>query len=130
MYITKFLFLLNVLLLLFSFFVDHKKLKIATIFSFVANYNPDENAKGSTPNESFEVTAMNNNDKTFLEKAVADYNAMFKTNYALDNKGFQDYYYNLSKRVRDGDIDLLIVVGMFLTGFDAPKLNTLFVDKN
>ena len=62
--------------------------------------------------------------------AINDYNAMFKTNYGVDSKGFQNYYRNLSDRVKNQEVDLLIVVGMFLTGFDAPTLNTLFVDKN
>ena len=62
--------------------------------------------------------------------AIADYNAMFATNFSVDSNGFQNYYRDLAKRIKDQEIDLLIVVGMFLTGFDAPTLNTLFVDKN
>lgn len=73
---------------------------------------------------------MNSSAKEFLSSAVKDYNAMFKTNYGVENKEFQNYYRDLAKRVKDKEIDLLIVVGMFLTGFDAPTLNTLFVDKN
>ena len=73
---------------------------------------------------------MNSSAKEFLTMAINDYNAMFKTNYSVDSNGFQNYYRNLSDRVKNQEVDLLIVVGMFLTGFDAPTLNTLFVDKN
>src|SRR5690554_1890802 len=68
--------------------------------------------------------------KEFLTKAINDYNAMFKTSYSVESNKFQNYYRDLAKRVKDREVDLLIVVGMFLTGFDAPRLNTLFVDKN
>jgi type I restriction enzyme, R subunit len=68
--------------------------------------------------------------KEFLTKAINDYNAMFKMNCGIEGNGFQDYYRDLAKRVKNKEIDLIIVVGMFLTGFDAPTLNTLFVDKN
>ena len=103
-------------------------LKVATIFSFAANEEQD--AIGEIPDESFEVSAMNSSAKEFLSAAIADYNTAFKTNFGVDSKGFQNYYRDLAKRVKNQDIDLLIVVGMFLTGFDAPTLNTLFVDKN
>ncbi len=73
---------------------------------------------------------MNSSAKEFLSAAIADYNAYFKTNFSIDSNGFQNYYRDLAKRVKAKEIDLLIVVGMFLTGFDAPTLNTLFVDKN
>lgn len=105
---------------------SEKPLKIATIYSFAAN----EESKGEIPDENFEPTAMDSTAKEFLEKAINDYNTMFKTSFGLDSKGFQDYYKDLAKRVKNGEIDLIIVVGMFLTGFDAPTLNTLFVDKN
>ncbi|MFV2683557.1 type I restriction enzyme subunit R domain-containing protein, partial [Escherichia coli] len=68
--------------------------------------------------------------KEFLDAAIREYNSYFKTNFSTDSKGFQNYYRDLAQRVKNQDIDLLIVVGMFLTGFDAPTLNTLFVDKN
>jgi type I restriction enzyme R subunit len=68
--------------------------------------------------------------KEFLQTAINDYNALFKTTYGVDSYGFQNYYKDLAKRVKNKEIDLIIVVGMFLTGFDAPTLNTLFVDKN
>ncbi|USE37966.1 HsdR family type I site-specific deoxyribonuclease [Endozoicomonas sp. SCSIO W0465] len=107
---------------------SEKPLKIATIFSFAANEEQD--AVGDILDESFDVSAMNSSAKEFLSSAIADYNAFFKSNYSVDSKGFQSYYRDLAKRVKAKDIDLLIVVGMFLTGFDAPTLNTLFVDKN
>lgn len=107
---------------------ESKKLKVATIFSFAAN--EAQNAIGEIPDEGFEITAMDSSAKEFLSAAIDDYNAMFGMNYGVDSKGFQDYYRDLAKRVKNQDVDLLIVVGMFLTGFDAPRLNTLFVDKN
>ncbi len=107
---------------------NDKPLKIATIFSFAANEEQD--AVGDIPDESFEVSAMNSSAKEFLSAAIADYNAFFKTSFSVDSNGFQNYYRDLAKRVKAQEVDLLIVVGMFLTGFDAPALNTLFVDKN
>ncbi|WP_118878746.1 type I restriction endonuclease subunit R [Haemophilus haemolyticus] len=103
-------------------------LKIATIFSFAANEEQD--AIGDIIDESFEVEAMNSSAKEFLKSAIDDYNGYFATNYDVDGKSFQNYYRDLAKRVKNKEVDLLIVVGMFLTGFDAPTLNTLFVDKN
>ena len=105
-----------------------KPLKVATIFSFAANEEQD--AVGDIVDESFDVSAMNSSAKEFLSAAIADYNALFKTNFGVDGNGFQNYYRDLAKQVKAKEIDLLIVVGMFLTGFDAPTLNTLFVDKN
>lgn len=105
-----------------------RPLKIATIFSFAANEEQD--AVGDILDESFNVSAMNSSAKEFLSAAIDDYNAYFKTTYSVDSNGFQNYYRDLAKRVKAKEIDLLIVVGMFLTGFDAPTLNTLFVDKN
>ena len=116
-----------------------KPLKIATIFSFAAN--EEQETVGEIFDEGFDVSAMNSSAKEFLGAAICDYNALFKTNYGLDSKEFENYYRDLSKRVKGEDnkgvklkpedkVDLLIVVGMFLTGFDAPTLNTLFVDKN
>ena len=103
-------------------------LKIVTIFSFAANEEQD--AIGDIVDESFEVEAMNSSAKEFLKSAIDDYNNYFATNYDVDAKSFQNYYRDLAKRVKNKEVDLLIVVGMFLTGFDAPTLNTLFVDKN
>ncbi|MDN5094768.1 type I restriction endonuclease subunit R [Aliarcobacter butzleri] len=116
-----------------------RPLKVATIFSFVANEIQD--AIGDIEDETFEPSAMDSSAKEFLNSAINDYNTMFKTSYGVDSKEFQNYYRDLAKRVQGKDsngaslkpeekVDLLIVVGMFLTGFDAPTLNTLFVDKN
>ncbi len=105
-----------------------KPLRVATIFSFAANEEQD--AVGDIQDESFEVSALNSSAKEFLDAAIKDYNALFKTNFSVDSNGFQNYYRDLAKQVKAKEIDLLIVVGMFLTGFDAPTLNTLFVDKN
>ena len=105
-----------------------RPLRVATIFSFAANEEQD--AIGDIQDESFDVLAMNSSAKEFLSAAIADYNTLFKTNFSVDSNGFQNYYRDLAKQVKAKEIDLLIVVGMFLTGFDAPTLNTLFVDKN
>jgi type I restriction enzyme, R subunit len=105
-----------------------RPLRVATIFSFAAN--EEQEAIGDIQDESFDVSAMNSSAKEFLSAAIADYNALFKTNFSVDSNGFQNYYRDLAKQVKAKEIDLLIVVGMFLTGFDAPTLNTLFVDKN
>ena len=105
-----------------------KPLKIATIFSFAAN--EEQSAIGEIIDENFEPTAMDISAKEFLTNAINDYNAMFKTSFGVDSREFQNYYRDLAKRVKSKEIDLVIVVGMFLTGFDAPTLNTLFVDKN
>ena len=105
-----------------------KPLKIATIFSFAAN--EEQSSIGEIADENFEPTAMNTSAKEFLTAAINDYNAMFKTSYGVESREFQNYYRDLAKRVKSKEVDLLIVVGMFLTGFDAPTLNTLFADKN
>ena len=105
-----------------------KPLKVATIFSFAANEEQD--AVGDIEDEGFDVSALNKSAKEFLDSAIADYNGLFKTNFSVDSNGFQNYYRDLAKQVKAKEVDLLIVVGMFLTGFDAPTLNTLFVDKN
>lgn len=107
---------------------SEKPLKIATIFSFAANEG--QSAIGEIIDENFEPTAMDVSAKEFLTNAINDYNAMFKTSFGVDSREFQNYYRDLAKRVKSKEIDLVIVVGMFLTGFDAPTLNTLFVDKN
>lgn len=107
---------------------NEKQLKIATIFSFAPN--EEQNAIGDIREENFEPDAMESSAKEFLKKAIDDYNAMFKTNFGVNSQEFQNYYRDLAKRVKSQEIDLIIVVGMFLTGFDAPTLNTLFVDKN
>ena len=105
-----------------------KPLKVATIFSFAAN--EEQATMGEILDEGFDVSAMNTSAKEFLSEAIADYNVLFQTNFSVDSNGFQNYCRDLAKQVKAKEIDLLIVVGMFLTGFDAPTLNTLFVDKN
>ena len=105
-----------------------KPLKIATIFSFAPN--EEQSAVGEIIDETFEPSAMDSTAKEFLTSAINDYNTMFKSNFGVDSKEFQNYYRDLAIQVKNQKIDLLIVVGMFLTGFDAPTLNTLFVDKN
>lgn len=105
-----------------------RPLKIATIFSFAAN--EEQSAIGEIVDENFEPTAMDSSAKEFLSAAISNYNTMFKTSFGVESKEFQNYYRDLAKRVKSKEIDLIIVVGMFLTGFDAPTLNTLFVDKN
>lgn len=107
---------------------DDKKLKIATIFSYTPN--EEQLAYGSIIEEDFELSAMELSSKEFLDKAISDYNHMFQTSFSTESKLFQNYYKDLSQRMKNKEIDLLIVVGMFLTGFDAPAMNTLFVDKN
>ena len=107
---------------------NERPLRIATIFSFAAN--EEQSAVGEIIDETFEPSAMDSSAKEFLTWAISEYNMIFKTNYGVDSKEFQNYYRDLANRVRKQEVDLLIVVGMFLTGFDAPTLNTLFVDKN
>lgn len=106
----------------------YKPLRVATIFSFAAN--EEQNAIGEISDETFDTSAMDSSAKEFLDAAIREYNSYFKTNFSTDSNGFQNYYRDLALRVKNQDVDLLIVVGMFLTGFDAPTLNTLFVDKN
>lgn len=107
---------------------SNNPLKIATIFSF--SPNEEQSAVGDIREENFEPSAMDSSAKEFLAKAIQDYNLLFKTNFGVESKEFQNYYRDLAKRVKTQEVDLIIVVGMFLTGFDAPRLNTLFVDKN
>ena len=106
---------------------SEKPLKIATIFSFAPN--EEQNAIDDISEENFDPSAMNQSAKEFLARAIDDYNKMFNTTFGIDSKEFQNYYRDLAKKVKNKEVDLLIVVGMFLTGFDAPTLNTLFVDK-
>lgn len=107
---------------------EDKKLKVASIFSFQAN--EEQASIGEIADENFNPSAMNSSAKEFLDRIIADYNKSFGTNYSTEAGEFQNYYKDLSRRVKEKEVDLLIVVGMFLTGFDAPTLNTLFVDKN
>lgn len=105
----------------------HRDLTIATIFSFAPN---EDSPDGILEDESFDTEGLDQSSRDFLEMAIDDYNKQFKTNYDTSSKGFQDYYKDLSNRMKKREVDLLIVVNMFLTGFDATTLNTLWVDKN
>lgn len=106
-----------------------RPLKIATIFSYAAN--EEQAAIGEIDDETFSPSDLADiSSKEFLSGAISDYNRLFQTNFSINGNEFQNYYRDLAKRVKSGEVDLLIVVGMFLTGFDAPTLNTLFVDKN
>lgn len=107
---------------------EAKKIKIATIFSY--SPNEDDGGYGNIEDEGFEPSALDQTSKEFLDKVIYEYNRDFKTNFSASGGEFQNYYKDLSKRVKAKQVDLLIVVGMFLTGFDAPTLNTLYVDKN
>ena len=105
-----------------------RKLKVAVIYSYGAN---EEEADGILDEENSEDTsALDQNSRDFLDAAIADYNGMFHTNYSTDGDKFQNYYKDVSLRMKNKELDLLIVVNMFLTGFDATTLNTLWVDKN
>ena len=120
-------------------------LRIATIFSFAPN--EEQGAKGDIVDETFNPTEMDASAKEFLMQAIDDYNGMFGTTFTIDGEGFQNYYRDLCRRLKhdaksqtgikeahrpwwEERVDLVIVVGMLLTGFDAPGMNTLFVDKN
>lgn len=105
-----------------------KRLIVATIFSFAAN--EEDATDGLLSEEEFDTDLLDTSSREFLDAAIDDYNKEFKTNFDSSSKGFQDYYKDLSQRVKDREVDLLIVVNMFLTGFDATTLNTLWVDKN
>lgn len=107
---------------------EEKRLKVVTIYSFAAN--EEQKAIGEISEEDFDVSAMDSTAKEFLDKVIDDYNRYFKTKFSTNGNEFQNYYKDLSFKVKEKQVDLLIVVGMFLTGFDAPTLNTLFVDKN
>ena len=104
-----------------------KQLKIATIFSIGVN---DEDADGMIDENSEDTSGLDVSSRDFLDNAIKDYNAMFGTSYDTSSDKFQNYYKDVSQRVKDREIDILIVVNMFLTGFDATTLNTLWVDKN
>ena len=105
-----------------------KKLRIAVIYSYGAN---EEEADGMLDEENNEDTnGLDQNSRDFLDAAIRDYNEMFHTNYSTDSDKFQNYYKDVSLRMKNKELDLLIVVNMFLTGFDATTLNTLWVDKN
>ncbi|AMM22778.1 hypothetical protein AX769_21825 (plasmid) [Frondihabitans sp. PAMC 28766] len=106
---------------------EAQRLKVGLIYSYAAN---EAVADGILEEEEFETQALSSDARTFLEGAIQDYNAMFGMNFSTSADKFQDYYKDLSLRVKNRELDLVIVVNMFLTGFDATTLNTLWVDKN
>ena len=105
-----------------------KDLTIATIYSYAQN--EEDTSDGILDDEGFETNLLDKSSREFLDFAIDEYNKKFKTNFSSEGNGFQDYYKDLSDKVKHRKIDLLIVVNMFLTGFDATTLNTLWVDKN
>lgn len=105
-----------------------KDLTIATIYSYAQN--EEDTSDGILDDEGFETDLLDKSSREFLDFAIDEYNKKFKTNFSSEGNGFQDYYKDLSDKVKHREIDLLIVVNMFLTGFDATTLNTLWVDKN
>ena len=107
---------------------QHSGLKVATIFSY--GVNDEDDGTGMEDENNEDTNGMQPVDRDFLEKAIKDYNAMFGTNYDTSADKFQNYYKDVSLRMKNREIDILIVVNMFLTGFDATTLNTLWVDKN
>ena len=105
----------------------NKDLRVATIFSFSPN---EEEIDGILADENLDTNNLDQSSRDFLESAISDYNRAFNTNYDTSSDKFQNYYKDLSLRVKNREVDILIVVNMFLTGFDATTLNTLWVDKN
>jgi len=106
---------------------ERERLKIGLIYSFGANEDSED---GQLADEQFELGGLDKSSRDFLEKAIGDYNALFNVNYSTAGDGFQNYYRDISKRLKERELDMAIVVNMFLTGFDATTLNTLWVDKN
>ncbi len=111
-----------------SFKAQNTDLKIALIYSFGAN--EEEGEDGILPDEDFDTSGLDKTSRDFLDAAIADYNKDFSTSFDTSSDKFENYYKDLSQRVKNREVDLLIVVNMFLTGFDATTLNTLWVDKN
>lgn len=107
---------------------EAQKLKIGTIFSFAANEELE--ADGLLPEEQFETDGLDQSSREFLEQVINEFNTAYGSNWDTSSEGFQGYYKDLTKRLKNREIDLVIVVNMFLTGFDATTLNTLWVDKN
>lgn len=105
----------------------NRDFKVATIYSYSQNENDPEEIFGD---ESLDTDALDKSSRDFLEAAIVDYNKMFNTNFDTSSQRFENYYKDVSHRVKEKELDLLIVVNMFLTGFDATTLNTLWVDKN
>lgn len=111
-----------------SMLPEKDRITVATIFS--SSPNESSSYVGEIQDEDFTPTNLVSTKRDFLEKTIEDYNEKFKTNFSIEGQEFNNYYKDLSLRIKEREVDLVIVVGMFLTGFDAPTLNTLFVDKN
>jgi type I restriction enzyme R subunit len=107
---------------------SYQPIKVATIFSYNANDEIEEG--GILGDEALDAEALDSSSRDFLENAISDYNAAFGTSYDTSSAKFENYYKDLARRLKDRDVDLVLVVNMFLTGFDATTLNTLWVDKN
>lgn len=107
--------------------IPDKRLKVGIIYSYAAN-EPVED--GALEDEVFDTDGLTGDARTFLEEAIQDYNAIYKTNFDTTSDRFENYYKDISQKLKNREIDLVIVVNMFLTGFDATTLNTLWVDKN
>jgi type I restriction enzyme R subunit len=107
---------------------EPKRLKVGIIYSFAANEDIEQG--GLLPEEEFEVDGLDASSRDFLDSAIQDFNSMFGSNWDSSAEKFQGYYQDLSRRLKQREIDIVIVVNMFLTGFDATTLNTLWVDKN
>ena len=108
----------------------NERLRIATIFTYSANEEEEETTGIIDDEDPANTEGLDATSREFLDGAIAEYNKMFGTKYSTDSEKFQNYYKDLSLRMKNREIDLLIVVSMFLTGFDAKTLNTLWVDKN
>ena len=106
---------------------EDKKLKVALIYSFGVN---EEEIDGAIDENSEDTSGLDQNSRDFLEEAIKDYNRLFSTSFDTSSDKFQNYYKDVSERVKKREVDILLVVNMFLTGFDATTLNTLWVDKN
>ena len=109
---------------------EFQKLRIGTIYSYGVNEAEDESGDFVEDENCEDTEGLDQSSRDFLDMAIKDYNAMFKTNYDTSSQNFQNYYKDVSLRMKNMELDLLIVVNMFLTGFDATTLNTLWVDKN
>ncbi|WP_027350320.1 type I restriction endonuclease subunit R [Halotalea alkalilenta] len=104
-----------------------QRLKIGLIYSFAANEGSED---GLLDEEAFETDGLDQSSRDFLDAAIRDYNDLFATSFDTSNGKFENYYKDLSQRLKNRELDLVIVVNMFLTGFDATTLNTLWADKN
>ncbi len=106
---------------------EERRLKVATIYSFAQN---EQDPDGLLAEEGFEVGELDKSSRDFLDSAISEYNKMFGVNYDTGSDGFENYYKDLTRRLKQRELDIVVVVNMFLTGFDATTLNTLWVDKN